>query len=191
MSNSLQPHGLQHTRLCNTPGFATHQASGSFTTSRSLLKLMSVDSVTLSNHFTHCRPLLFLLSIFSSLRVLYSEWALCIRWPNFTVCLCLVVQSCPTLCDSMDCSLPGSSVHGLLKARIPEWVCFHALLQGIFSTQGSNSGLLNYQPGLPLWKHLPHFLWLFCISVFLIRLKTLQNQRDLFCVHPLLHLFST
>jgi len=36
--------------------------------------------------------------------------------------LCLVTQSCLTLCDPMDCSLPGSSVHGILKARILEWV---------------------------------------------------------------------
>ena len=33
-----------------------------------------------------------------------------------------VAQSCPTLCDPMDCSLPGSSVHGILQARILEWV---------------------------------------------------------------------
>ena len=33
-----------------------------------------------------------------------------------------VAQSCPTLCDPMDCSLPDSSVHGLLQARILEWV---------------------------------------------------------------------
>ena len=35
-----------------------------------------------------------------------------------------VTQSCPTLCDSMDCSLPGFSVHGILQARILEWVPF-------------------------------------------------------------------
>ena len=34
----------------------------------------------------------------------------------------LVVRSCLTLCDPMDCSPPGSSVHGILQARIPEWV---------------------------------------------------------------------
>ena len=34
----------------------------------------------------------------------------------------LVVQSCPTLCDSMDCSPPASSVHGILHTRILEWV---------------------------------------------------------------------
>ena len=34
----------------------------------------------------------------------------------------LVAKSCLTLCSPMDCSLPGSSVHGILQARIPEWV---------------------------------------------------------------------
>ena len=41
------------------------------------------------------------------------------------VCLCVrakLLQSCPTLCNPMDCSLPGSSVHGILQARIVEWV---------------------------------------------------------------------
>ena len=31
------------------------------------------------------------------------------------------LQSCPTLCDPMDCSLPGSSVHGIFQARVLEW----------------------------------------------------------------------
>ena len=33
-----------------------------------------------------------------------------------------VAQLCPTLCDPMDCSLPGSSVHGILQARVLDWV---------------------------------------------------------------------
>ena len=37
-------------------------------------------------------------------------------------CFCLVTQSCLTLCNPMDCSPPGSSVHGILQARILEWV---------------------------------------------------------------------
>ena len=37
-------------------------------------------------------------------------------------CVCLVAQSCPTLCDPMDYNPPGSSVHGILQARILEWV---------------------------------------------------------------------
>ena len=38
------------------------------------------------------------------------------------VCVCAHTQWCPTLCDPMDCSLPGSSVYGILQARILEWV---------------------------------------------------------------------
>ena len=53
----------------------------------------------------------------------------------------LVAQSCPTLFDPMDCSLSGSSVHGILQTRILEGC--RTLLQGIFPTQGWNSGLLN------------------------------------------------
>ena len=33
-----------------------------------------------------------------------------------------VTQSCPTLCDPMDCHLPGSSIHGIFQARVLEWV---------------------------------------------------------------------
>ena len=39
---------------------------------------------------------------------------------NMCVCVCEVAQSCPTLCDPMDCSLPGSSLHGILQARVLE-----------------------------------------------------------------------
>ena len=54
--------------------------------------------------------------------------------------LCLVAQSCPTPCDLMDYSLPGSSVHGESPSKHTGEGC-HALLQGIFPTQGSNPGL--------------------------------------------------
>ena len=52
-----------------------------------------------------------------------------------------VTHSCLTLCDPMDCRPPGSSVHGILQARILEWRC-HSLLQEIFLTQRSDPGLL-------------------------------------------------
>ena len=51
--------------------------------------------------------------------------------------MCLVAQSCPTLCDPMDCSPPGSSVLGDSPGKNTGVSC-HALLQGIFPTQGSN-----------------------------------------------------
>ena len=43
---------------------------------------------------------------------------------KYTKVKMLVAQSCPTLCDPMDCSLPGSSVHEILQARLLEWVAF-------------------------------------------------------------------
>ena len=51
-----------------------------------------------------------------------------------------VTQSCTNLCDPMDCSLPGSSVHVDSPGK-NTGVSYHALLQGIFLTQGSNPGL--------------------------------------------------
>ena len=57
------------------------------------------------------------------------------------VCVHLVTQSCLTLCDPMDYSLPGSSVHRILQARILEG--FQSFLQGIVLIQGSNSGRLH------------------------------------------------
>ena len=49
----------------------------------------------------------------------------------------LVAQACPTLCDPLDCSPPGPSVHGDSPGKNTGVGC-HALLQGIFQTQGSN-----------------------------------------------------
>ena len=54
--------------------------------------------------------------------------------------VCLVTQSCLTFCDPMDCSPPGSSVHGDSPGKKTAVGC-HALLQEIFPTQGSNPGL--------------------------------------------------
>ena len=57
---------------------------------------------------------------------------------------CLVAQLCLTLCDSVDCSLPGSSVHGDSPGKNTGVGC-HSLLQGIFPTQGLNPGLLHFR----------------------------------------------
>ena len=66
------------------------------------------------------------------------------------VCVCVCAQSCLTLCDPMDCSPPGSSVHGDSAGKNTGVGC-HALLQGIFPGQGSNQDLLHWQAGsLPL-----------------------------------------
>ena len=74
---------LSPVRLFATPGTAARQASLSITNSRSLLKLMSTESVMPSNHLILCPPLLLLPSILPSIRVFSNESALCIRWPKY------------------------------------------------------------------------------------------------------------
>ena len=66
-----------------TPGTAARQASLSFTISRSSLKLMSIGLVMASNHLILCHPLLFLPSIFPSIRVFSNESSFHIRWPRY------------------------------------------------------------------------------------------------------------
>ena len=69
VSDSLRPHGLQHARLpCP---------------SRSLLKLMSIESVMPSNHLILCHSLLLLFSILPSIRVFSNKLALHIRWSKY------------------------------------------------------------------------------------------------------------
>ena len=52
--------------------------------------------------------------------------------------LCLVAQWCPTLSDPMDCSLPGSSVHGVFQARVLEW--------GAIAPQRTPKGWTSLEP---------------------------------------------
>ena len=54
-----------------------------------------------------------------------SKWEYVLRSEQLPLCVCMCAQllkSCPTLCNPMDCSLSGSSVHGILQARILKWV---------------------------------------------------------------------
>ena len=74
---------LSHVRLFVTPWTTACQASLSITNSRSLLKLMSIESVMPSNHLLLCRPLLLPPSIFPSIRVFSNESVLRMRWPKY------------------------------------------------------------------------------------------------------------
>ena len=74
---------LSPVQLFVTPWTAARQASLSITNSQSLLKLMSIEFVTPSNHLILCRPLLLLPSIFPNIRVFSNESALRIRWPKY------------------------------------------------------------------------------------------------------------
>ena len=77
-------------------------------------------------------------------------------WSCVCECACTCAQSYPTLCDPIDCSPPGSSVHGLLQARIMQWVAISSS-RGIFLTQGLTphlSCLLHQQADSLLLGHL-------------------------------------
>ena len=76
------------------------------------------------------------------------KWSHHIHALSHFIFVCLVAKSCPTLCSPLDCSLPGSSVHGNSPGKNTGVGC-HALLQGIFPTQGSNLCLLPASPAWP------------------------------------------
>ena len=103
--------------------------------------------------------------------------------------LCLVVQSCSTLCNTVDSSLPGSSVHGDSKGRNTGEGCY-ALPQGNFPTQESNSGLphcrrilycLSHQ-GSPSykWNHAVLSFWVWVISLNVMSSRFMAGVRTAF-----------
>ena len=119
-ASSIQ--SLSRVWLFVTPWTAARQVSLSITNSQSPPKLMSIESVMPSNPLILCHPLLFLPSIFPSIRVFSNESALHIRWPNY-----------------WSCSFSESSSNeysGLISFRI-DW--FHLL-----AVQGTLNSLLQH-----------------------------------------------
>ena len=88
------------------------------------------------------------------------------------VCMCRF-HSCLTLCHPMDCSPPGSPVHGMLQARIRERVASF-LLQGIFLTQGSNPSLSHCRQILYRLSHqgTPYYLSLSIKATHIVLLSS-------------------
>ena len=82
VSNSFRFSILVEVQLFVTLWTAACQASLSFIISWNVLKLKSIESMMPSNYLILCHPLLFLPSIFPSIRVFSNESALCIKWPN-------------------------------------------------------------------------------------------------------------
>ena len=79
--NSVQ--SLSHVQLFVTPWKAACQASLPITNFQSLLKLMSIELIIPSNHLILCHPLVFLPSIFPSIRIFSNDSVLHIRWPKY------------------------------------------------------------------------------------------------------------
>ena len=102
-------------QLFATPWTAAHQAPPSITNSQSSLKLMSIKSVMPSNHLILCHPLLFLPSVFPSIRVFSTESVLHIRWPKYW---------------SFSFSIsPSNEYSALISFRI-DWLDFLTVLTG-------------------------------------------------------------
>ena len=74
---------LSHVQLFVTPLTIAQEAFLSSTTSQSLLRFMSIESMMLYNHIILCHPLLLFPLIFPSIRVFPNESVLCIRWPRY------------------------------------------------------------------------------------------------------------
>ena len=122
------------------PWTAARQASLSITNSWSLPKLMSVELVRPSNHLILCRPLLFLPSIFPSIRVFSNKSALHIRWPkywSFSFNICLSNEHSGLISFRMDC-LNLLAVQGLARVFSNTTVQKHQFFGAQLSSQ-SNS----------------------------------------------------
>ena len=84
-----------------------------------------------------------------------SEYKSSVSFPNHACVIAKSLQSCPTLCDLMDCSLPGSSVHEILQARILEWV---AISSSRGSSRPSDQTCISYGSCIAGWS-LPLSHW--------------------------------
>ena len=106
------------------------QTSLSFTISRSLLKLMSIESVMPSNHLILGHPILFLPSIFPSIRVFCNESALHIRWPKYW-------------CFSIS---PSNEYSGLISFRIhrSDLLAVQGALKSLFQHHSSKASILGH-----------------------------------------------
>ena len=124
-----------------TLGTAAHQASLSLTISRSLLKLMSTELMMPSNHLILCCPLLFLPSIFPSIRDFSSELALHIQWPKYW---------------SFSFSIsPSNEYSGLISFRI-DWF-------DLLAVQGTLKSLLQH--------HNSKASMLWCSAFFMVQIS--------------------
>ena len=124
-----------------TPWTTACQASLSISNSRSLLKLMSIESVMPSNHHNLYHPLLLLPSIFPNIRVFSSESIICIRWPKY-------------LSVSFSIS-PSNAYSGLISFRM-DWL-------DLLAVQGALKSLLQH--------HSSKASVLRCLAFFMVQLS--------------------
>ena len=114
-----------------TPGTAARQASLSFSMSRSLLKLITIELVMPSNHLILCLPLILLPSIFPSIRVFSNESALHIRWPKY--------------CNVSFSISPSNEYSGLISFKI-DWfdLAVQGTLKSLLQHHSSKASILQH-----------------------------------------------
>ena len=140
-------------------------------------------------------------SIFQGQRCYYTKLdqvtiALCCLtasslFPIHPIVVVLVTQSCPTLCDTVDCTAPGSSVHGIFQARILEWVAFP------FPGDLADPGIKPESPALqadfffffftiwatkeanPIYHTSPHWAIFLKCHVFIMLAPCIRTNKDL------------
>ena len=150
MSDSLQAHGLQHTRLpCPSPPHGAWPNT-------------SIQLVMPSSHLVLYHPRFLLSSIFPSIRVFSNESVLGIRWPkylSFSLSISSgqfrsVTQSCMILCHPMDCSTPGLPV----RHQLPDFTQTHVHWVGD-AIQPSHPLLSPFSPAFNLSQNQGLFQW--------------------------------
>ena len=154
-------------RLFVTSWTAARQASLSITSSWSSLKLMSIESVTLSNHLVPCHPLL-LPSVFPSIRVFSNESVLCIRWPKYW-----------NISFSIS---PSNEYSGLISFRI-DWL-------DLLSVQGTLKGLLQHHGSRPSVLQHSAFLIVQLLHPYMTSGKTIALTRRTLVSKAMSLLFS-
>ena len=142
-----------------TPWTVAHQASLSITNSRSLLGLMSIESVMASNHLIPCRPLLLPPSIFPSSRVFSDGSTLHMRWPKywrFNFSISPSNQHSGLISFRMDW-LDLLAVQGILKSLLQHHSSKASILQcsAFFIAQFSHPYMTLYQFKLKTWPQIP------------------------------------
>ena len=113
----------------------------------------------------------------------------CLLTFTCNLCCCLVTNPVQLFCNPMDYNPPGSSVHGISQAKNTRLEC-HFLLQGIFSTQGSNPSLLNWQvyylslshQGSPTYNLRVHKTCYVSIYTFYMYMFLWRYVRDMQCI---------
>ena len=154
--------------LFATPWTAAHQASLSITNSRSLLKLMSLESVMPSNHLILCCPLLLPPSIFLSIRIFSNESVLHFRWPKYW---------------SFSLSIsPSNEYSGLISFRM-DWL-------NLLAVQGTLKGLLQHHSLIVSILQCSAFFMVLLSHPYMTTKKTIALTRQTFVGKVMSLLFS-